>query len=40
VAEAITGRMEIMAQAGYRTEALEESLDSAREVEHKVEEEP
>jgi glycosidase len=36
--EGIARRMEVMAEAGYKTEALEESLDSAREVEAKLEE--
>jgi hypothetical protein len=35
--EGIARRMEVMEQAGYRTEALDESLDSAREVEPKLE---
>jgi hypothetical protein len=35
--EGIAHRMDVMAQAGYRTEALEDSLESAREVEPKLE---
>jgi hypothetical protein len=38
--EEIARRMEVMEQAGYRTEALDESLDSAREVEPKLEGKP
>jgi glycosidase len=35
--EGIAHRMDVMAQAGYRTEALEDSLESTREVEPRLE---
>jgi glycosidase len=40
MAEGVASCMDAMAQAGYRTEALEESLDCAREVEPKLEGKP